>query len=311
MIDLRLRHPDKPVLNPDRIAVMIPTRGRPAMLGETISSFLIATRRPELVSFWIAVDDDDRTTQDYIDRVDVNSLPFSLNWVVLPRQPTLAMTWNLLWQAVYDGPGFYLGFIDDYLMLTQGWDDAVRDVLSQTPNRLGLGQIPDSFQKNPDTLTIICGTAEWFNKLGYFVPPYFPFWFADTWLDQVATAAGLKFRLPLDVAPQGDAPPGTHRMRELGFWYKAFCAMTEERLDSAKQLALAAYAGDIPWYAERESLVRQANETLLKRVQEQPEAIAEMEAFFAGKSPWSKHDEDRYHAVKSAVIDYLGPAFKP
>jgi hypothetical protein len=311
MIDLRQRYPAKPILNPERIAVMIPTRKRVGLLRETIASFLIATQKPDLMTLWIAIDEDDAESIAFIDGLISGGMPFSLRKVVLPRQPTLSHVWNLLWQAVDDGPGFYLGFVDDYLMLTKGWDDAMRHLLGNPPAGLGIGQITDPSHDNPEMVTIVAATAAWFNHLGYFMPPYFPFWFSDVWHDQIAVAAGLKFKLPLKVASQIDKTDATMRMRDLGFWYKVFAFLAEERLKIAKSFSAIAYGTDLSWYDEQSKVLRESNQGTLSWANACGASITQMENKLASKTPWSERDEAHYNAVKSAVIDYLGPEFTP
>lgn len=293
---------------------MIPTRGRTALLAEAISSFLVTTHQHELMSLWIAVDDDDQETLDYAKGLDAAIFPFPIHWVVLPRQPALMLTWNLLWQAVSDGPGYYLGFVDDYEMTTPGWDDQLRTVLGDAPHGLGLGHIADATYPNSEAVTIICATAAWFNRLGYFVPPYFSFWFADSWHDQIATASGLKHQLPVAAGPQRGLLPGTLRMRDLHFWFRVYTALAPERMMAADSLAKAAYADcDVAWEKIgrlRESIVSY-NRILAERLIEQPEGFEAMEKDFASPKPLSPEDLARYQAIKSAVIDYLGPDFQP
>ncbi len=74
-------------------------------------------------------------------------------------QPTLGQVWNLLWQAVSNGPAYYLGLTDDYTVAQFGWDDVVRETLGQFPDGIAFEQIPDPSQEDPDQVTLPAATA--------------------------------------------------------------------------------------------------------------------------------------------------------
>ena len=130
---------------------------------------------------------------------------------------------------------------DDCVMETPGWDDHYRDAASNMP--LGFGTAwPLDVLHGPDVCTAPVITRRMMERMGFFVPPWFPFWFHDTWLEEMG--AFVACRLPLTVrlgAPDGRGV--TQNMRELTFWAALFEATRGLRMRLALQLIDEMYAG--------------------------------------------------------------------
>jgi len=72
----------------------------------------------------------------------------------------------------------------------------------------------------------------------------FPFWFTDTWLDEIALMLGRKAPVRVEWKPQGQRGKTT-RMRDLAFWAWVFEAARPERIEDARKLAALAGIGEL------------------------------------------------------------------
>jgi hypothetical protein len=73
------------------------------------------------------------------------------------------------------------------------------------------------------------------DRIGFFAPPWFPFWFHDTWLEEMGAFVG--WRRPLAariVAPEGRG--ATQNLRDLAFWAALFDATRPARTSLALRM---------------------------------------------------------------------------
>lgn len=108
---------------PGRISILLPSRGRREMLGESISSLRRTAAQPWNLEFLIAYDPDDQLTRKVANAYDVD------------------VVWEAPERYGYAGSARYYAALleyctgqwllptwgDDGIMLTDGWDDIVRD----------------------------------------------------------------------------------------------------------------------------------------------------------------------------------------
>ncbi|MEP7181802.1 MAG: hypothetical protein ABI886_06425 [Betaproteobacteria bacterium] len=221
-----------------RIALLLPTRGRPESLRRAVESIGATAARPDDVVVVIGVDDDDGQTLElaahYLPRVPVL-------WSRGPRELTLGRLWNRL--AAEDHGGDVLAMaVDDYVMATPGWDEDFRKAAAIMPSGFGTAWPTDGLMPGADFCTLPVITRRLMDRMGFFVPPWFPFWYHDTWLEEMG--AFIACRLPLAVraeAPDGRGP--TQNMRDLVFWATLFEATRPMRMNLAWQLIDEMYAG--------------------------------------------------------------------
>jgi hypothetical protein len=221
----------------DRVALLLPSRRRPASLRRTVDSIGATASRPDDVVAVIGVDDDDDETLElvahYRPRVPVV-------WSRGPRELTLGRLWNRLGAAEH-GCDVLAMFFDDYVMDTPGWDENYREAARRMPAGYGTAWPVDPIHPtNFCTAPVI--TRRMMERMGFFVPPWFPFWFHDTWLEEMG--AFVACRQPLAariVAPDGRGP--TQNMRDLVFWASLFEATRPLRMNLARQMIDEMYAG--------------------------------------------------------------------
>ena len=64
-------------------------------------------------------------------------------------------------------------------------------------------------------------THKMVEKIGYFAVPYFPYWYHDTWLDEIARMTGRNFYADVNVTfPNGQGK--TRGLRDVAFWATFF-----------------------------------------------------------------------------------------
>lgn len=228
----------KPIANPDLISILVLTRGRPQPFTQMLATLSARAARKDLVDMWVYVDDDDPAVPELIAADLSSKAGFPVHFLVRPRPVTHGAAFNELWATAHTNAGIYFGCPDDYLMLTEHWDERMRETFDLYPDRLALGQVIDVGL--PQALLIMAETAQWVNAVGYFIPPYFPFWFGDNWLEEIGDM--VQRRIPLNVEMQTNGEKGkTQRLRDLPFWYAFFKRTLPLRVATATDMRKIIY----------------------------------------------------------------------
>ncbi len=254
----------KAIDNPNNMSLLLPTRARPNTLVNMLDSIQETVSKKKSMDLWMYIDNDDDLTIDLINnnlkKYDYKIYPFIGN-----NPSTQGMMFNALCEACTTNPGFYVLCTDDYVFVTKNWDEEIRNVSLLYPDRLALFYANDPIVSR-DELTWPVVTAEWVNAVGFFFTEYFPYWFDDSWLDQVSQMINRKVRLDFKVKPQGGKGK-TNRMRCLPFWQYFFCNTLDERIEDAEILRKIIYQDDMEGYLDNlnnsnkliESFKQQAN----------------------------------------------------
>ncbi len=229
----------KPINNPQHISILLPTRGRPEYLTNVFGSIEETTKDKNSIDVWVYVDDDDVITRKYINDDLFGNYGFEITWFLGKRTRTMGEMMNTLRQKCTTNPGIYTPIPDDYLFITEHWDDIVREAFNSYPDRIALAYAEDPMA-GPNQVTFAWVSAEWANVLGRYHTEFFPFWYDDSWLDQVAQMAQRKVKLDIRMEPQGGKGK-TNRMRNLLFWQKFFNNTLDDRIQDAKLLVEAIY----------------------------------------------------------------------
>ncbi|SBW01476.1 hypothetical protein KL86APRO_11438 [uncultured Alphaproteobacteria bacterium] len=227
-----------PAFHPERVSLVVTTRGRPQQFLEMAVSACGLIARPEETDLWVFLDEDDVTGRDLIATVNETPMAPFVNWLIAPRQAALGQAQNIVCAAALETSGLVLGYPDDFRLASPGWDDILRHAYRECPGRLALHYIQDPTAQ-PEQITIMAASKEWIDTIGYFIPAHFPYWFGDNWLDEVSQLAGMKRRL--DIVQVADGGKGkTRRMWNLPFWSRYYRLCRLERLRDALKLTEAA-----------------------------------------------------------------------
>ncbi len=294
----------KAIYDPDLITVLCPTRSRPEMLKQTIFSFDKLAIQSEKVDFWLLIDEDDTETLALIDGGELDGIGIKLSYHVGERPITLADGLNKLWQVSSNG-GIYVYMSDHYQMLTDGWDAELRDTFNLGPeDRCQVVQIEDTL-RGSDDLILWALSAEWVNIVGRFVPPYFPYWFIDMWIDHVAKMLDRKVGNSIFVKPINQGPVGTTRLWHLGYWYRFFQLLLFERMSEVETILHRIHGEDLIGYEKSkvnvESHLQQYEKWAASRIDENK--IAQIESEHSREK--SEPSELYMNAFKSAHQYFL------
>jgi len=190
------------------------------------------------VDFWLLVDEDDVDTCDLIQSGWFDEIGFNVSYHIGERPITLADGLNKLWQVASNG-GIYLFMSDHYKMLTESWDVKLREIFNSGPeDRCQVVKIEDTV-RDSDDLILWALSAEWINVVGRFVPPYFPYWFIDMWIDHVSRLIDRQVQNTIYVKPTNQGPIGTTRLWHLGYWYRFYQLLLFERMDEVETILLS------------------------------------------------------------------------
>ncbi len=167
------------------ISLVCPTRNRP----DNVVAFVESARRradsPDGIQFVFYVDEDD--------------LSFPLGedaGVTVVRGPRvmLSMMSNVCLPAARGEILMYAG--DDLRFVTEGWDGKVRRCFEEFPDGIVLVHGDDMGQDSRKLATHGFLHRRWVDTVGYFLPPYFPADWTDTWLTELADRIGRRWYLP-------------------------------------------------------------------------------------------------------------------
>ncbi len=231
---MKTRHVVTPVEAPGVIELLLPTRGRPQQCLDLLHSLEAHTEEKHLLTVACFVDADDTPTREFFEGGVVKSLPFRIEVFVGPQTDTQGERYNLLREAIRPYPEFYMPMADDVVFSTRGWDTMVRNAFSSFEDRVLMCYPRDStVPETQATYTIL--HADWTNVTGRFSTEVFPFWYEDSWVDEVAFLIGRKKLVPFEVvAPGGKGK--TQGMRNLVFWERFYWNLLDARAKEATAL---------------------------------------------------------------------------
>jgi len=235
---ISLQRQTPPVTDKDHITLLLPTRGRPQMLGEVFDSIEQTTAQKQKVAVWLYIDHDDQPTLDAIRSGRFSQYTFGIHGVVGDRTASLGELHNITWQQCTSGSGIFMLHADDTTFVTHGWDDIIRQAFNQYPDRILVAHPHDPELHEPTFQMIL--SAEWMSVTGCFSTAYFPFWFDDVWLDQIGQILGRRAQLPIKLGLIGGKGK-TMRMRNMAFWTSFYNHTLEERVQTAAKLRKVIY----------------------------------------------------------------------
>lgn len=151
------------------IAILVPTRGRPEGFKRMCDS-AFSTANEKLITIFSGSNGGD----DYV-------------WMKYPIDIPTVYIWNNLAKAALNNPEnklFMLGS-DDMMFATPGWDKVLIDHYNALENKIHVYHLRDSRDPLGTPHPIV--TREYIDGMGYFLPPIFLHWFADTWTIAIAT----------------------------------------------------------------------------------------------------------------------------
>ncbi len=224
-----------------KVNLCIPTRGKTASLMKYVimdieNSVLDDTR------ITIGIDDDDQDSVKL--RPNHPKMVISVN----EREDALGAKYN---RCAADSPAdIYVMGLDDVGIKTKGWDAILVDAASHFTD--GIGAVYFGKEPHGEALPSMIAVTKRFVELqGFFCPPYFPFWWNNTWVDEVAMMAGRVIRANIETAYPDEFP--TPERRDIQYWQHLFDATFALREKAADRMLEA--SDDPIW---RQNALREA-----------------------------------------------------
>ena len=219
-----------------KINVCIPTRNKAEYLPKFVPMGLEHSVLPD-TRFVIGCDEDDETVLDSLAK-----LPKSDKIIVsrAPREDALGAKYNRV-AAAYDAD-IYVMAVDDVGINTPGWDKLLVEtsrLFTDGIGVIGFGVDPGCYV--PQFLAL---TRRYVELNGFFMPPYFPFWWHNTWTYEVSELTGRMLPCPIQIVYPQALPPAPRR--DIGFWAKFFDETRPLRAEVADRIM--AETNDQPWF---------------------------------------------------------------
>lgn len=215
-----------------RVTVAIVTRGRPAaLIGVVMALWRLRSGAHDL-EFAFGFDSDDETRHDALSILRTDNLP--IRNLVGSRGITRGHIVNRIVRACRRDADVVTPLTDWTFPITPGWDDVLAQGAQQFPTRLTWWSCPHI----PGCVVPAIPRA-WCEAAGWAISPeIFPFWWDDTWLEEVDAilSGGPCLKLPASFA-------GTHgkttRGRDFAFWGRIFAGTRHMRIAQADAMAAA------------------------------------------------------------------------
>lgn len=209
------------------INVAVPTRGKPAYVAdypyETARNARLKTTRVV-----IGFDDDDNSTP-------VVQPHRNMQISVAQREDSLGAKFN---RCARQYPAdMYVLSMDDVAIATPGWDEIIAERAALFKD--GIGYVYFGREINGERLPSMMAVTRRVVDLIGFCPEYFPFWFNNVWIDEVANLIGGYGRrvLPAEIDvryPRGTLPEPPRR--DVRFWGQFVDTSRPLRLAQAETL---------------------------------------------------------------------------
>jgi hypothetical protein len=297
----------KEIKNRDLITIFLPTRDRVEGLCHFLNSLEATVAQKNLVDVWVYVDQDDQNTKEFIAQNPRSRWSFKVHFVLGPQVVALAQMHHALWEHADSNGGIFVCASDDTEYITAGWDNLVREVFNSQPDRLLLVYPDDPV--TPDLATIPFLSAEWINKTGRFFTEYFPFWYEDCWLDEVAQMIGRRVRIDMKVHPRGGKGK-TPRMRNVPFWQGFYLLTADERLYTARILRSLIMPEGSPNFVECELKAQRMMEGFVRKNTHPLEQLKNVEHMYGDPMKTvSSQSCCLYQLLESRAINHLWGKF--
>lgn len=218
------------------IVFCCPTRSKPHYVDKFLAESIDKSRLPDTV-FALGIDEDQRELYDKECKLLQEKhlqKEGKLQVHYFPRPDSLGEKFNLIAGKYPDAEAYVMG-VDDLAIKTIAWDIHVNDLGAFFDD--GIGVVTFGKQWNEPGLPAfqMC-TRQWCELQGFFMAPFFPFWWHDTWNKEMYSFLGRGLHLDIEVQyPAPHEEPPTPR-RDIQFWALFFDFMRPWRIQRAQQM---------------------------------------------------------------------------
>ncbi len=213
-----------------KVTVALATRGRPQVMVQTVQN-MVANSELDNTTIVVLMDEDDPASFEALKAANVGS---KVMWSVEPREDTLGEKYNRVLKC--EPADLYQVAVDYAPILTPGYDKRLLEAASVFPDGIGVVYGPPANASFPTTQA---PTAKWVELTGGIYPGWFPYWFVDHWLDDVAKMVGRISACELAVDCHSRRQPSTLELRDVDFWATFFDAGRTLRRKQAEKILAA------------------------------------------------------------------------
>lgn len=212
-----------------KLTIVLPTRKRPHLLLQTIDKISQNMELPN-TTLAVLVDEDDKQTQLALKMARLSN-DERIKISVKPREDTKGEKHDRV--LTFAPADLYMCTADYAPITTNGFDKRMLDAYARFPD--GIGYVYSNMANA--SFPIFQGIPQkMVDKLGYIYPGWFPFWFVDHWVDDVAQMIGRISYADIEADHQSMKPPHTTGLRDLHFWAAFFDAGVVERRREALKI---------------------------------------------------------------------------
>lgn len=216
-----------------KISVICASRQRPISLIGAIKNLDMLESGTNEIAYGIVIDDDDASSLQAAELLQAD-LDREVRIFNSPRD-LVARKIN---QAAREMPAdLYLPYADDCFCLSPLWDQVSERIASDRKWKAHAFSWTE--YGDPQNVTMLMLTHKWVETLGYVLSEHFPFWFADTWIqEQYTYSVGAPIGIVRQLMFAGRRGK-TKQLNDVRFWFEFFAAKRPERLEEAKKLRAA------------------------------------------------------------------------
>jgi hypothetical protein len=273
-----------------KLVINLVTRGRPDYLKRTIERTLPNIALPD-TRLHVSTDVDDMPTCEMVHHLFGNHPSLILS--IKPREDATSAKYNRVLNQGFD----LYGNLSDYTpIVTPGFDARIVEAAKKLPDGIGVIVNP---MRNASFSDLYIMTKPMADILGWYAPPYFPYWFWDHWVDELARR--IDRMVMCDVAVEYDprGKPPTQGMRDSAWWATWFDAGYQMRRNQAK--AVLDQMSEFSWRKDIAINNAPLHEFRSKWINDNVRAQAKMFDAAVASMPV----EDRYARVKPAAVDMV------
>lgn len=273
-----------------RIVVALASYRNPSGLLATIKNLHMLAEHPKNLSFRIGLDEG-----DFNNMLALRYLPPDIRYDVtyFPLDIPHSDMWNRL--CIPGEADFYVLYGDDIVCISPCWDTILE---RKSKNKL---LIFWNDVGNPGAAGAFIVSDAWLRACGYALPIYFPYWFGDTWMDELrAFVTGAE--RGIDEAMRLYIPKGkTTGMQELDFWWGFFNATRPLRIVEAERIYIATCPLETALTQEEfQTRAQEMSLIMRQRDREHRPQIPELEGAFAemGDKKAARHARCKKAAIE-------------
>lgn len=194
-----------------KLTMALASRGRPDLLLDTVKRTVANMVLPD-TRLLVCLDEDDKPSREIIE--NLLGLDSRIKVSVNVREDSRGQKYD---RALMSTPAdIYMPTCDYAPLLTPGFDKMIVEAAEQFPDGIGVVYTQMANLSFPAYQAM---TAKLVAKLGYIYPHYFPFWFIDHWMDDIARMIDRIAYVDVDCTPV--IREGGHKtigLRDLEFW---------------------------------------------------------------------------------------------